>query len=103
MREVIEKLVEIEKKAHHIIENASGQKMQIEREMKEELEKYQMDLQKDNETKLKELEVKINRETKPEIEQVYKDGNEKHLAAETRFIKEKETTAEEIFQRIIGE
>ena len=47
MKEVIEKLAEIENKAQHIIENASSEKLQIEREMKKKRQEYQKELEKE--------------------------------------------------------
>ena len=52
--------------------------------------------------KLDELQKKLDAETVPEIEQIYKEGNETLLETELRFIKEKESMAEDVFRRIIG-
>lgn len=100
MKEAIEKLVEIENKAHHIIDNASSEKLRIEREKKEELEKYRRELETDRLVKLEELKGKC--ETKPEIEKVYQEGNQQLSDIENRFVKEKDKMAEEVFKRIIG-
>ncbi len=102
MKEVIEKLVEIENKAHHIIDNASSEKLRIEREKKEELEKYRRELETDRLAKLEELKGKCEAETKPEIEKVYQEGNQQLSDIENRFVKEKDKMAEEVFKRIIG-
>lgn len=102
MKEVIEKLAEIENKAQHIIENASSEKLKIEREMKKKRQEYQKELEKEKMQKLDELRKKLDAETIPEIEQIYKKGNETLLETELRFLKEKESMAEDVFRRIIG-
>ena len=102
MKEVIEKLAEIENKAQNIIENASSEKLQIERAMKKKRQEYQQDLEKEKMQKLDEWRKKLDAETIPEIEQIYKKGNETLLETELRFLKEKESMAEDVFRRIIG-
>lgn len=102
MKEVIEKLVEIENKAQHIIDNAGNEKISIEREKKAEIEKFRADLEKKNEERIEQLRKKVSREIKPETEEVYKQGNEMLQIIETNFLNNRDQMAQEVFARIIG-
>ncbi len=102
LREVIEKLVEIENKAHRIIDHASAEKLKLEREKKEELEHYKEKMDLDIEQRLDDLKEKTDKAIRPETETVYEKGNELLSELETRFVNEMEEMAEKVYKRILG-
>lgn len=102
MKEVIDKLVEIEDTAKNIIENATNEKVEIERAMQAKKKEYEKSLKEERERKLSELKDKLAGEMGPQIEEIYKKGNEYLSEMENRFVTDKEKMADEVVQRIIG-
>ena len=102
MKEVIEKLVEIENEAQGIVDNASNEKTRIARDQRIKLEEYRAELEQDNRQKLDDLRNQIQGETNPESTRVYGEANEKLSKIENDFRENKDKMAEEVVQRIIG-
>ncbi len=102
MKEVIEKLVEIENEAQRIVDNASKEKTRIARDQRIKLEGYKTGLEEENQQKLDDLRKQIQDETNPESTRIYGEANEKLSNIENDFRENKDKMAEEVFQRIIG-
>lgn len=100
MKEVLRRLVEIEDKAQQIMNDAANEKIPMERKKKEELESFQKNLNKQNEEKIRQLKEKVEQEIKPEMDEVYKQGNKQLMELEKNFLENGAKMAQEVFEHI---
>lgn len=101
MKEVIKKLVEIESKATRIIDNANIEKVNVQREKKAELTKLEEKTSSIINEKLNKKRSQLIKEMEPEIDSVYKEGNEHLNKIETAFYKNREQMIEEVFDKVL--
>lgn len=102
MKQVIETLVEIESKAHNIIENAAAEKKSIALQMSNELKDFEDQVKKENDQKVKEMRIKTESEVEPERTKLYEEGNAFLSQVENKFSQSHDQMVNEVVEQIIS-
>lgn len=103
MNEVITRLNEIEEKAGSILEDARSRKDQMQQQLKADLLEIDREYEEKEEEQLKDLERQLKLNAAKEMEQKKEETDRKKADFLAQFEEKKDTLAEELFLKIIGE
>lgn len=103
MNEIITKLNEIEEKADAMLSDAKNQKEQLAAKLERQKQLLDEKYAAMEKEKMKQLKEQLKKAAQEEIAREKKETEQAIIQLAERFEKEKESMAEEIFQRIIAQ
>lgn len=101
MERTIERLLEIEEKAALIINRANDEKIRLHDEFEIELDRMEKDINMDNDEKIHEFQVKIDKELDNEKKQLTLKSEKQLKELDELYQKSHESIAQKVFQDII--